>query len=156
MGFTFSEKSAAKVVEATKIVLGTPVDGHGDTGRNRSYRDLFFWAVLSSETGAVGSYSYSFVESLRNGTTITNGRSTASLSAYATTIAGDRCTGTVLIRMAFSGATPTFTIVTPQASTIPNGLKKYMVYQMTSDATVVSGVITVPGTTAWDYALAHS
>ena len=153
MGFTFSEKSAAKVVEATKIVLGSPVDGHGDTGRNRSYRDLFFWAVLSSETGAVGSYSYSFVESLRNGTTITNGRSTASLSAYATTIAGDRCTGTVLIRMAFSGATPTFTIVTPQVAISPIGLGtlKYQVYQMLTDNPNGGAV----GTAGWDFPRCH-
>ena len=148
MAYTFTETAAAKVVQATKQILGTPVDGQGDAGPTRFNRDLFFWATLSNETGVAGSYSYDFTECLRSGAAITGGRTTTALSIHATTASGQQCTGTVLIRMDFVSDAPLFTILT--LPPFPTGSKKYMVPQMTSDATVMA-----PGNWAWDYALIH-
>ena len=156
MSFTFSEKATEKVVRATKLVLGETANGSGESAYPVITTELFFWATLSAETGSIGAYSYDFAECLRDGTAIPDGRTTADSTQHATAVAGAQCAGVVLIRMDFSSDTPTFTIVTPKASTLPQGLKKYMVFQMASDATVVSGVITVPGATTFDYVLAHS
>lgn len=148
MSFTFTETAAAKVVQATKQVLGSPVNGQGDAGPTRSYRDLFFWANLSNETGVAGAYSYDFTECSRSGTAITGGRTTTALSLHATATGGQQCSGVVLIRMDFVADAPLFSILTTPP--FPTGSKKHMVPQMTSDATV-----TVPGNWGWDFSLIH-
>jgi hypothetical protein len=59
--YTFSERAAAKIVQATEMVLGTPIDQTGQSSVKRSFNERVFWAKLT-DVDTTPPFYYSWVE----------------------------------------------------------------------------------------------
>lgn len=73
----FTTAAAAKIVTATKTVLGAANDKRGDRRTNRSIDRDSFYAIIGDNSGTFGSGSlnYAWQECDQDGTVLTDGRS---------------------------------------------------------------------------------